>query len=823
MKSNTFQINKGAGNLKNQQMLLNVLRLGALFVLSLGLGFPLMAQSQAPTQTVRGTVIDADSKAPLIGVNITLPDREPLIGTVTDIDGQFKLENIPVGRIQLYLTYLGYEARLIPNIVVNAGKETVLELALTEAATELEEVVVTAYKGRGEPTNEMAMISARSISTEEMSRLSASFNDPALITTNFAGVANSGTGGNDIIVRGNSPKYMQWQLEGVPITNPNHFADQNAVLGATSALNSNLLATSDFYTGAFPASYGNVLAGVYDIRLRNGNNEQFEGIVGVGLIGTDLTLEGPLKKGYDGSFLVNYRYSTSSMLNELGLVDVKGEPQFQDAAFKLHLPTKNMGIFSIFGLGGHSTFTFDNLTLEDWNTPGDDIMSGQVYEDYDKTTYLLNTGINHSIALDENSYLKSSLSFSMEGIEDNIWQKPDSLAAGTPSFVSDLRKANYRASTSYHRKLNAKNSIQAGAIYTLFGQKAEQERRYTADAPLQSVLDFDETIGNLRSFVSWKHRFNDRLTMVAGLHNTNVFFNEKHTIEPRFSANWQVSEKGALSFGYGLHSTMEGVHHYFAQIEQADGTITQPNHDLDLLKAHHLVLGYDHQFTRNLKAKVEVYYQHLYDLPVENDPDSYFSTINEEAELDYVALVNEGTGRNYGIELTLQRFFANDYYFLINTSLYESTYKALDGEERNTRFNGNYLVNVIAGKEFTKLGRKDNQTLGINARFFMGGGQRIIPLLRDANGDLAVDPANDRYWDYDKAFDRSLEDLYQITLSASYKVENKSTTHELFLNLENITGNKGKLTEYYDANEESKIGYTTQFGLLPNLMYRLYF
>ena len=814
------------GHPKNQTHFFTLFTSGCLALL-LGFWSPaLQAQANptlSPQQTIRGTIVDAASRSPLIGVNVVVDGSEPLLGTVTDIDGQFVLPKVPVGRINLNLTYLGYQSRQIPNVVVDAGRETILQLEMTEATTDLEEVVVVAYQGRAEPLNEMAMLSARSISTEEMNRLTASFNDPALITVNYPGVANTGNGSNDIIVRGNSPKYMQWRLEGVPIANPNHFADQNNVLGSTSALNTNLLATSDFYTAAFPAEYGNTLSGVYDIRLRNGNNQQLEGIIGLGLIGTDLTLEGPLKEGYDGSFLVNYRYSISGVLNELGLVEVTGEPSFQDAAFKLHLPTQKAGIFSVFGLGGYSALSFENVTLDDWDTPGHQSMSGEVFEDFDKSSYLLNTGINHSIAIDDKSYLKTSLSMAMEGIDDDLMVKTDSLAEGVPGFVSEIRKANYRLSSTYNRKFSARSSLQVGGIYTSFGQEATQLRRNTIDAPLLTQLSFDERLGNLRTFASWKYRPTEKLTLVAGLHNTNIFFTKEHTIEPRVALRWQTSSAGAVSMGYGLHSSMESVHHYFAQVEGEDGVFSQPNLDLGLLKSHHFVLGYDHQFNKNLLARVEVYYQYLYDLPVENTEGSYFATINEGAELEYRDLVNEGTGQNYGVELSLQRFFANNYYFLVNTSLYESTYKGLDGRERNTRFNGNYLFNFVAGKEFTELGRKRNRTFGVNTRFFLGGGNRIIPLLRDENGELAVDPATNNYWDYDRAFEGGLDNLMQLSLSFSYKVQRARATHELFLNLDNVSNRKGRLTEYYDTSAENNIGYNTQFGLLPNLMYRLYF
>jgi hypothetical protein len=250
------------------------------------------------------------------------------------MSGSFRFDKIPVGRIDLQLSYLGYERKIIPNIVVNSGKEVVLELDMQESIINMDVVVIKPEKEKGKALNEMSLIGARSISPEESNRYAGPFNDPSRIVSNYSGVAASQDGSNDIIVRGNSPKYMQWRLEGVQITNPNHFADQNGVGGSgISALNNNLLSTSDFYTGAFSPEYGDVLSGVYDIKLRAGNNEKFEGSAALGILGTDLTLEGPLKKGYGGSYLFNYRYSTISLIKDLGLVDVDGVPKFLDAAF----------------------------------------------------------------------------------------------------------------------------------------------------------------------------------------------------------------------------------------------------------------------------------------------------------------------------------------------------------------------------------------------------------------------------------------------------------------------------------------------------------
>lgn len=793
------------------------------------------AFSQELTQTVRGKIVDIDNQLPLIGAYVVILGTEPQIGVSTDLNGDYRLENIPVGRITLQLSYIGYEKQTIPNIVVNSGKEVILDFKMQESVFNISEIVITATEDKGQAINEMALVSARSVSAEETSRYAGGVNDPSRIVSSFAGVATAQDGGNNIIVRGNSPKYIQWRLEGVQISNPNHFADQNSAGGSISALNNNLLSTSDFYTGAFSPEYGDVLSGVYDIKLRAGNNEKFESTFGFGLLGTDFTVEGPFKKGYGGSYLVNYRYSTASIAGDLGLVDLGGVPNFQDAAFKVQLPTKKAGMFSIFGLGGQSDFVFEDVTPELWHTPGDGSMQADISEDFKKESYLLTVGANHTISVSENSFLKTSISYSSDGINDEIFEIKtidifdnnggflrDSVTNKALNFDSRLRNSTYQGALTFKSKLSAKSKLQIGTKYALSAFKFDQSL-LQGDVPIRfTVANFNETVGTVRNFVSWKHRLNEDITIVAGVHNMNVLLNKKSTIEPRLAVNWKLNSTNSIHAGYGKHSSMESIHNYFAKVESADGTITQPNEDLGLLKVHHFILGYEKRFTDKLMGKVEVYYQHLYNLPVENIDTSYYATINEGLEFQYVDLVNEGTGKNYGAEVTLERFF-DSYYFMLNGSVYTSKYKSKDGVERNTQYNGNYLVNLLAGKEFDKLGKSKNQTFGINAKVFFGGGKKVIPLLRDAQGNIAVDAENNSFWDYENAYENKIEDIYQVTASVSYKWNKPKATHELFINIDNLTNTKGKLSEYYDASEPNSIGHVTQFGMFPNIMYRVYF
>ncbi|NJN35559.1 MAG: TonB-dependent receptor, partial [Saprospiraceae bacterium] len=545
----------------------------------------------------------------------------------------------------------------------------------------------------------------------------------------------------------------------------------------------------------------------------------------------------PFKKGVSAvSFLVNYRYSTVGLISQLGLVDnLSGVLKFQDATFKVVLPTQKAGVFSIFGLGGLSNFKFERVTPALWVIPGNNATRANLRSDFDKTAHLFNTGIKHTINIGKNSYLNTTLTYSSEGVDDDIFETGfakitdskgdflrDSITKRTLRFQGQLDKPTYRGSMTYNLKLNARHKIQIGTKYTLFDYKFTQNQ-FQGDANTRfTLLDFDENISTIRNFISWKYRANEKLSFVSGLHNMNVLLNSKSTLEPRLAVNWTMTPTTFLTAGYGKHSNMESIHHYFAKIKQPNGTITEPNRDLDLLKADHFVVGFEQRFGKNMRAKVEAYYQNLYNLPVENVDTSYFSTIVEGLDFRYVDLVNKGKGRNYGVELTLEKFFSKSYYFLINASLFASKYTPLDGKERDTPFNGNYLVNVLCGKEFPNLGKKKNQTLAINAKAFFGGARKIIPLLRDAQGNLAVEPDKNRYWDYNQAFQNSLDDPYQILISASYKWNKKRVTHELFLNLDNVTDNKGKITEFYDEGKPNKIGNMTQFGFFPNLMYRVY-
>lgn len=791
------------------------------------------ASAQKITQTIGGLIYDAETKQPLIGAHVSIIDVDPILSAHSDERGTFRITNIPMQRVTLEVTYIGYKKIVLPGLISNSAKDLVLEVLMEEDVTKLSEVTISVTKNRGDAINEMALVSSRSISPEQTNRYAGGFNDPSRILSNFAGITSTQDGSNDVIVRGNSPKFMQWRMEGIQVPNPNHFGDQGNTGGSISALNNNIIGTSDFFTGAFAPEYGDALSGIYDLKLRNGNSQSFEGIIGVGLLGSDITLEGPLSKSKNGSsFLVNYRYSTVSLIQDLGLVNVvDGALNFQDGAFKFQIPTKKAGHFSFFGIGGNSNFLLEDVAPNLWATPLDRTKLSGIQEDFDKRNNIFNVGLNHMINLSKRTYMKTTLALTNESSRDAVTElkyklngavTTDTLLYSRPNYAGEWNRNVYRGAVTINHKQSASLSIQAGSRLNFHQFKYDQNAADTL-GKMKQILNADDGLSAMNNFFSAKWKPSERIIVVTGVNNMNVFINKKSTIEPRFSAQIEVSKRQKLSFGYGLHSAMESVHHYFTKIQQADQSLKNVNEDLDLLKAHHLVLGYTYSLNKNTSVKTEVYYQHLYNLPVANDVNNIYSTLNEGLEIQYLDLVNKGKGRNYGIETTIEQSFKKGFYALLNASVYQSKFTPLDGIERNTKFASDYLINLLFGKEINGLGKRKNQIFAMNGKIFLSGGRKIIPLLRNANGALAVNPDKNLFFDFSKAYDVSLDNIFQSNVSLSYKWNKKKTAHEVFLNIDNVSNYKGKISEFYDETEDNKVGYLTQFGFFPNLLYRYYF
>ncbi|MEO1054775.1 MAG: TonB-dependent receptor [Bacteroidota bacterium] len=774
------------------------------FLLSISALF-YQAHAQSLTQTIKGRVLDAQSSTPIIGANVVVINSNPILGGTTDLEGYFKIKNVPIGRHNIRVSYIGYEDKIIPELLVGSGKEVVLNVDLTESLIELEDLVITATQEKGEPLNEMASVSALSFSVEQTSRYAATFDDPARAALSFAGVTGGGDdASNEIVVRGNSPRGILWRLEGVEIPNPNHFAEVGSSGGIVSMLSANMLSNSDFFTGAFPAQYGNALSGVFDINLRNGNHDKREYALQAGLLGLAGSAEGPIGKSR-ASYLVNYRYSTLALFDNIGVevVDPQEEIIFQDLSFKFHIPTQKAGAFSIWGLRGDSEYNY---------------LADEEFDPFNENSRnkLNVAGLTHTFYLDSDTYLESIFSYSSN---KNLFEL-DSMSV----FVDELEEVENtaaRASFLLNKKFNAKNTLRTGVIISRLGFDLLGRFRNDSTQQFITLLDQRGNTNFYQAYGQWQHRINQQLTLNSGIHASYFGLNNNYSIEPRAGLRWNLGNQQVFSAGFGLHSRLESTALYLAQEQAEDGSLSLPNKDLELTKSLHFVLGYEKKLREDLRLKTEVYYQHLYNVPVRpitstRPWERSFSALNERDGYTTDTLVNEGTGHNYGLELTLEKFFTNNYYFVATSSLYQSKYKGIDGILRNTRFNGNFIANLIVGKEF-KVGRNDNNLIGLNGRLIWAGGQRTIPIDLEASRT-----EGNQVLVWEQAFKAQLPHYFRMDIGISYRKNKPNRASIISLNVQNFTGRYNVFDEFYSSGAQ-RIITDEQLGLFPNLSYRVEF
>jgi len=759
------------------------------------------AQNTPFNQTIRGNVVDEDTQSPIMGATVIIENSDPVLGTISDFEGNFKLENVPVGRHTLVISYLGYETRVLPNQLVGAGKELILTVGLVEAVVQMAGVVVTAGN-RTQAGNEMAVVSSQSFSVEETKRFAAGISDPARLVTAYASVTgNGGDDQNAIIARGNSPRGLLWRLEGMEIPNPNHFASEGASSGGVSILSANTLATSDFYTGAFPAEFGNALSGAFDLKLRNGNNEKKEYTFQASLLGIEAALEGPFKKGGKASYLVNYRYSTLSLFNQIGIniVSEENETNYQDASFKFLFPTQKAGVFSLYGIGGLS---------EDAFRPNNSTFSEVLKSNMGVI------GLGHAYKLSPKSYLKSNISLSGTLLGTDALETSSNF-----QFTENKKRDFLRIGSKLKTKLNAQHLLETGITYTRFGYSFLERQIDPDNAPPFDNFESLNEQGNASSFQgygSWKYRITDKLSLVSGAHLLYFSLNKRATIEPRTALKWQLSPKESLGLGFGVHSRIESLEFYLGRDVDANGLVSQPNRDLDFTKARHYVLSYDKVLNENWAIKFETYLQQLYNVPVSADTSDIFSTLLLEDDFVTRPLVNNGTGTNYGLELTAQRFFNNGFYFLATASLYEATYKAADNTKRNTPFASNFGTSLLTGKEFT-IGKSGQNLLGFNFRGTWGGNRRVIPIDLEASQNNGFETV-----DVSRAYTSRLPNFFKLDFQISFRVNRPSLTHEFRIDILNFTNRENIASRSYNDFTQN-IETNTQTGIIPAIGYRIEF
>jgi hypothetical protein len=775
---------------------------------------PINVFSQQITQTVRGTIIDADSKQSLEGVAVSIIVN-PLLSASSDAKGNFKILNVPIGRQGIQFTLLGYNQRTVNNIEITSGKELVLNIELTEKVYETKAVEITATKQSNKPNNEMATLSVRNFNSEETNRFAGSRGDPSRLAASTAGVSSGNDARNDIIVRGNSPIGVLWRLENIDIPNPNHFSAQGATGGPISILNNNLLANSDFYTGAWPADYGNKSAAVFDLKLRNGNNEKSEFTGQVGINGFELGAEGPFKKDYNGSYLVNYRYSTLDAFTALGInFGVSGQPRYQDVSWKVNLPTSKLGTFNFWGIGGIS-----NISLLDSDKKSGDWAFTNAGTDLVYGSKMGATGISNTHYYNQKTFGKISLSATTASFTATV----DTIALNKEkfrTFNSNSTDNHFHAQYIINSKINNQNLFRFTTTFTLLNlayKIGQYDRQYRL---LIDLLNQNSNTSFMQSSLSWQYKLSDQIIFNTGLHFQQLFLNNTKAIEPRLGFKWLLGKGQSLNAAYGLHNQMQPLINYFYKTYNfTENTYTQTNKNMGFTQSNHFVLGYENMFYEHYRLKIESYYQTQNKVPVNGAQADYFSMLNQGNDIGGLelvdSLVNNGVGKNYGVEITVERTFHKNFYILFTTSIYESLFKGSNQVWHHTAFSGGFIGNILAGYEHPFKSGK--YKIAFDIKSTLAGGNRYVPINVSASQQLGR-----AVYIGEKAFDERFKNFKKTDVKLSFKMNQKRISQSIFVSLENVFNTKNVLRQYYDPKlGQLKIEY--QFGLFPIGGYRIEF
>ncbi|MCA1760388.1 MAG: hypothetical protein LC658_11525, partial [Bacteroidales bacterium] len=540
-----------------------------------------------------------------------------------------------------------------------------------------------------------------------------------------------------------------WQLEDVEIPNPNHFAASGTTGGPIGMLNNNTLRNSDFFTSAFPAEYGNVFSGVFDLNMREGNNEKYEFLGQVGFNGFELGAEGPFKKGSKSSFMANYRYSTLQVFDLLGIsFGTSGIPKYQDLSFKMNFPFRN-GKLSWFGLAGLSSismFDSEENTADLYTSEGMDLENG---------SEAFATGLNLALFHNENTYSKFILSY----VNQNGFTNMDQFDPGElpePFYREDNVEERLTFKTIFNTKFNRKLSNRSGFTVDRYAYKLNSRIWDEDETMWEYLLNNKKSVAegpNLyRTYSQFVYKFSDRFEIKPGIHFMYFGLNGRFSAEPRLGATWKTSPATSLNFGYGKHSKVQSMATYFIE------------------------------------------------------------SVNSAGDM-----FNGGEAWNYGVEFTLEKFYHKNYYFLTTLSLFDSKYTGSDGVKRNTAFNGNFVFNTLAGREFVLSSKS---TLVFDARVTWAGGNRYTPI--DIEASQNTNEAFGTEYFYDLAWSEQFPNYLKADVKIGFRLDGKKVSQLWEFYVENVTNHKNPLNQTYSKSKDA-IETIYQLGFFPLFNYRIYF
>ena len=769
-------------------------------------------------QTLQGTVTDAISGEPLTGAAVYIVGLQK--GSTVDSVGDYSIRDIPVGRYTIECRQLGYETQQQVEVQINSNHATVVDFRLMVMPKMLEGVTITVQVNKARALNPTAVAGTKMISVDEAKRYGGAFDDIARVVKHNVGTTGS-EDNTSLSVHGNPTYTTVFRIDGVEMPSPNHFDGTGDFgTGKISALHTDLLANSDFYTAAPVAEIGNSLGGVMDLNLRSGNKKEYEHSARLSILGLDVTSEGPINRVSGSSYIFSYRYGLTKLANDMGVSILEGDQaDYQDLYFKLNYPVGKRGTISVWGLGlwDHGYMLVEGVDQDDWE--------GSLYDQedwYDKISTLMG-GVTYDQPFGDGWRLRANLAaanrryqardgyymFSLSGDTLNVYNRQHLAWGPATPYASMDNETLWLTAAAALQKRFSDNYLQKTGFQVRSISYSQSLKRA---ANIYSGFLIPLAEGNawgwqLDLYGDNNFRY-DHWTFNAGLHVQGWTLANDYDLQPRLSAEWRPASGHTFSVGLGRTSRIENMETLLA----ATGNL-----ELKMVRSNQAVLGYKWQPRNELCFNIEAWGEYLTNVPV--SPTGTYCIFNRRLFYTTEPLVSEGHGRNLGIGFNIEHYMTKGYYFQVNASIFKSEYRAIDKVWRHTLYDRGWAVNAVGGKEWV-LGNK--RTLSVNIAGTMMGGLRATPFDEDASA--ANFAAGNPYCAYqeDKAMSLKTGTVYDLSFNINYRIKAKKVSHVIGLDYMNVLANEEPFQDFYNYVTNKPMTVMTCYSI-PNFSYTIEF
>lgn len=738
------------------------------------------------TGEISGRVIDKFNQRNLSEVSVSVfSGDEILTGGQTNESGFFSIPDIPTGFYKLRISLLGYNTRLIDDVIVRSGTPTNLTIELSPITTE--EIVVEDARF-SKPLD--ISTSFKSLTFEEIRRTPGGFEDIGRVVQTLPGVSFVNDGRNDLIVRGGSPSENLFIVDNISVPNINHFGSQGATGGPVSIINLEFIREVDFITGGFSAKYGDKLSSVLDIKLREGNRNNFQADINLSGTGFGAVLEGPIGSEQRGSWLVSARRSYLDLIfNAAGFGFV---PEYTSFQAKGVYELNKSNTLTINAIGNLDKVRFNNED-EEKRQDNESILSNN------------QTGYVNGFELKS---LLSSTSFSLISLGRTFTNY--SFAARDSNFIERFKNNSKEGETTlkaeYTKSVNPSLILETGAGFRLINFENEIFQRpdtlfvinpQTNEPYTLPELDFADNTDTYKAFgfVSSTVRFLNDISLNVGIRYDRFnLINDKDYFSPRASITIPLTPKFFLNGSYGI---------FYQSPSYIWLVANENNRFLKNIKSEHYVGGVEYLFDAGLRVTLEGYYKNYSNYPVStNRP--YLILANSGGNFETVEefglepLTSDGTGFSRGLELFIQKTLTENFYGALNLTLFEAKYKALDGVERRSSFDNRFIFNAFGGYRF-------GAGWELSGKFRYIGGRPFTP-INPENGFQKVE-------DYNTV---NLPDFTRLDLRLDKRWNFSSWSLITYIDIQNVTSKKN-ITGYKWNKFKSEIEANESLGILPSI------